>query len=41
MPSLASERRAKAEDEIAARETYLGLLDIAAGERVLDVRMRT
>jgi ubiquinone/menaquinone biosynthesis C-methylase UbiE len=31
------ERRAKAEDEIAARETYLGLLGIAAGERVLDV----
>jgi ubiquinone/menaquinone biosynthesis C-methylase UbiE len=31
------ERRAKAEDEIAARETYLGLLDITAGERVLDV----
>ena len=31
------ERRAKAEDEVAARETYLGLLDIAAGERVLDV----
>ena len=31
------ERRAKAEDEIAARDTYLGLLDIAAGERVLDV----
>jgi len=31
------ERRAKAEDEIAARETYLGLLDIAAGESVLDV----
>jgi ubiquinone/menaquinone biosynthesis C-methylase UbiE len=31
------ERRAKAEDEIAARDTYLGLLNIAAGERVLDV----
>jgi ubiquinone/menaquinone biosynthesis C-methylase UbiE len=31
------ERRAKAEDEVAARETYLGLLDIATGERVLDV----
>jgi ubiquinone/menaquinone biosynthesis C-methylase UbiE len=31
------ERRAKAEDEIAAREAYLGLLGIAAGERVLDV----
>jgi ubiquinone/menaquinone biosynthesis C-methylase UbiE len=31
------ERRAKAEDEIAARETYLSLLNIAAGERVLDV----
>ena len=31
------ERRAKAEDEVAARDTYLGLLDIAAGERVLDV----
>lgn len=31
------ERRARAEDEIAARNTYLGLLDIAAGERVLDV----
>jgi ubiquinone/menaquinone biosynthesis C-methylase UbiE len=31
------EHRAKAADEIAARETYLGLLDIAAGERVLDV----
>jgi len=31
------ERRAKAEDEVAARETYLGLLDIAAGECVLDV----
>jgi len=31
------ERRAKAADEIAARETYLGLLDIAQGERVLDV----
>ena len=30
------ERRAKAEDEIAAREMYLGLLDIADGERVLD-----
>jgi len=31
------ERRAKAEDEVAARDTYLGLLNIAAGERVLDV----
>ncbi|HEV8440373.1 MAG TPA: methyltransferase domain-containing protein [Methylomirabilota bacterium] len=31
------ERRAKAEDEVAARDAYLGLLDIAAGERVLDV----
>jgi ubiquinone/menaquinone biosynthesis C-methylase UbiE len=31
------ERRAKAEDEVAARETYLTLLDISAGERVLDV----
>ena len=31
------EHRAKAEDEVAARETYLGLLDISAGERVLDV----
>ena len=31
------ERRAKAEDEIAARDAYLGLLDIAPGERVLDV----
>lgn len=31
------ERRAKAEDEVAARDTYLGLLDIVAGERVLDV----
>lgn len=31
------ERRARAEDEIAARDMYLGLLDIAAGERVLDV----
>jgi ubiquinone/menaquinone biosynthesis C-methylase UbiE len=31
------ERRARAEDEVAARERYLGLLDIAAGERVLDV----
>jgi ubiquinone/menaquinone biosynthesis C-methylase UbiE len=31
------ERRAKAEDEVAARETYLDLLDISAGERVLDV----
>src|SRR5262249_32676926 len=31
------ERRARAEDEVAARETYLGLLDIAAGEHVLDV----
>jgi ubiquinone/menaquinone biosynthesis C-methylase UbiE len=31
------ERRAKAEDEVAARDTYLGLLDIFAGERVLDV----
>ena len=31
------ERRAKAEDEVAARDTYLGLLGIATGERVLDV----
>jgi ubiquinone/menaquinone biosynthesis C-methylase UbiE len=31
------ERRAKAADEVAAREAYLGLLDIAAGEHVLDV----
>jgi ubiquinone/menaquinone biosynthesis C-methylase UbiE len=31
------ERRAKAEDEVAARDIYLGLLDIAAGEHVLDV----
>jgi ubiquinone/menaquinone biosynthesis C-methylase UbiE len=31
------ERRARAEDEVAARAAYLGLLDIAAGERVLDV----
>jgi ubiquinone/menaquinone biosynthesis C-methylase UbiE len=31
------ESRAKAEDEVAARDTYLGLLNIAAGERVLDV----
>lgn len=31
------ERRAKAADEIAARAAYLGLLHIAAGERVLDV----
>lgn len=31
------ERRAKAHDEVAARDTYLGLLDITAGERVLDV----
>ena len=31
------ERRAKAPDEIAARDAYLHLLDIADGERVLDV----
>jgi len=31
------ERRAKAVDEIAARDAYLGLLDITAGEHVLDV----
>ena len=31
------ERRANAEDEIAARESYLTLLDISAGQRVLDV----
>ena len=31
------ERRAKAADEIAARNAYLDLLAIAAGERVLDV----
>src|SRR5262245_51310958 len=31
------ERRAKADDEVAARDAYLSLLDIAAGEHVLDV----
>jgi ubiquinone/menaquinone biosynthesis C-methylase UbiE len=31
------ERRGKADDEIAAREAYLRLLDIGPGERVLDV----
>jgi len=31
------ERRAQAVDEVAAREAYLGLLDIAADEHVLDV----
>lgn len=31
------ERRGKAADEVEARETYLGLLGIAEGERVLDV----
>ena len=31
------EHRAKAADEVAARETYLGLLEIGAGDRVLDV----
>ena len=31
------ERRARAEDEVAARDIYLGLLNISAGERVLDV----
>lgn len=31
------ERRAKADDEVAARETYLTLLDISVGDRVLDV----
>jgi ubiquinone/menaquinone biosynthesis C-methylase UbiE len=31
------ERRAKAVDEVAARNAYLDLLDIAAGEHVLDV----
>lgn len=31
------ERRAKAEDEVAARNIYLGLLNISAGEHVLDV----
>ena len=31
------ERRARSEDEIAARDAYLGLLDIADGEHVLDV----
>jgi ubiquinone/menaquinone biosynthesis C-methylase UbiE len=31
------ERRGQADDERAARDAYLGLLDIAAGERVLDV----
>ena len=31
------ERRARAADEVAARDAYLGLLGIVAGERVLDV----
>ena len=31
------EHRARAEDEVAARDAYLGLLDIASDERVLDV----
>ena len=31
------ERRARAADEVAARDAYLGLLEIADGERVLDV----
>jgi ubiquinone/menaquinone biosynthesis C-methylase UbiE len=31
------EHRARAEDEVAARDTYLGLLDIAPDDRVLDV----
>src|SRR5215470_4791301 len=31
------ERRGRADDEVAAREVYLALLGIAAGERVLDV----
>jgi ubiquinone/menaquinone biosynthesis C-methylase UbiE len=31
------ERRAKAEDEVTARNTYLGLLEISDGQRVLDV----
>jgi ubiquinone/menaquinone biosynthesis C-methylase UbiE len=31
------ERRAKAEDEVTARDAYLGLLNISAGQRVLDV----
>src|SRR5262249_61639350 len=31
------EHRARAADEVDARETYLSLLGIAAGERVLDV----
>src|SRR5262245_16183546 len=31
------ERRARAVDEIAARDAYLGLLDIAPGAHVLDV----
>ena len=31
------ERRANAADEVAARDAYLGLLEITAGERVLDV----
>ena len=35
------ERRAKAEDEVAARDTYLGLLDIAAGEQAYDVPGRS
>ena len=31
------ERRAKADDEVAARDAYLGLLGISTGEHVLDV----
>ena len=31
------ERRAKAVDEVAARDAYLGLLDITGGDHVLDV----
>ena len=31
------ERRAKAKDEVTARDAYLGLLDITVGEHVLDV----
>jgi ubiquinone/menaquinone biosynthesis C-methylase UbiE len=31
------ERRAKAVDEVAARDAYLSLLDIAVGEHILDV----
>jgi ubiquinone/menaquinone biosynthesis C-methylase UbiE len=31
------EHRARAADDVAARDAYLGLLDITPGERVLDV----